>query len=144
VKALEAIFKVSNMVVDPIEVSAGKNTTISANIENIGNAAGEYNAELSVNESVVDSQNITLGIGENTTVTFEHSEEVPGTYNAVIGEEVAAYTVKEKSSVLLYVLGVVALLIIGGVAYFFTKGGGDIEMLQQKAQEIISSVKLKK
>jgi S-layer protein (TIGR01567 family) len=144
VKALEAIFKVSNMVVDPIEVSAGKNTTISANIENIGNAAGEYNAELSVNESVVDSQNITLGIGENTTVTFEHSEEVPGTYNAVIGEEVAAYTVKEKSSVLLYVLGVVALLIIGGVAYFFTKGGGDIEMLQQKVQEIISSVKLKK
>ncbi len=49
VKDLEAIFKVSNLVVDPIEVSAGKNTTISAKIENTGNAAGEYNAELSVN-----------------------------------------------------------------------------------------------
>jgi len=144
VKDLEAIFKVSNLVVDPIEVSAGKNATISANVENTGNAAGDYNAELSVNGSVVDSQNVSLGIGENTTVTFEHSEEVPGTYNVEIGEEIATYTVKEKSSVLLYVLGAFGLVIIGGAAYFFTKGGGDMASLQKKVEELINSVKPKR
>ena len=113
-------------------------------IENTGNAAGEYNAELSVNESVVDSQNVSLGIGENTTVTFEHSEEVPGTYNVEVGGEIATYTVKEKSSLLLYFLGAFVLLIIGGAAYFFTKGGGDMAMLQNKVQELINSIKSKR
>ncbi len=144
VKDLEAIFEVSNLVINPIEVKAGKNTTISANVENAGNAAGEYNAELSVNGSVVDSQDVSLGIGNNTTVTFEHSEENPGTYNVTIGEQTGSYTVKEKSSLLLYVLGVFVLLIIGGAAYFFTKGGGDMAMLQQKVQEIVDSIKPRK
>lgn len=141
VKELEAVFEVSNLVIDPIEVKAGKNTTITANVENVGNAAGDYNAELSVNGSVVDSQNVSLGVGENSTISFEHSEENPGTYNVVLGEQTATYTVKEKSSLLLYVLGVFVLLIIGGAAYFFTKGGGDITALQQKVQELIYSIK---
>ncbi len=144
VKDLEAIFKVSNLVVDPIEVSSGKNTTISAKIENTGNAAGEYNAELSVNESVAASQNVSLGVGENTTVTFEHSEEVPGNYTVKVGGEIATYTVKEKSSLLYYILGAFILLLIGGAAYFFTKGGGDMSMLQNKVQELIDSIKSKR
>jgi len=45
---------------------------------------------------------------------------------------------------LLYVLGVFVLLIIGGAAYFFTKGGGDMAMLQQKVQELVDSIKPKK
>jgi hypothetical protein len=144
VKDLEAIFRVSNLVVDPIEVSSGKNTTISAKIENTGNAAGEYNAELSVNESVAASQNVSLGVGENTTVTFEHSEEVPGNYTVKVGGEIATYTVKEKSSLLYYILGAFILLLIGGAAYFFTKGGGDMSMLQNKVQELIDSIKSKR
>ena len=132
VKDFEAIFKVSNLVVDPIEVSAGKNTTISANVENTGNAAGKYNAKLSVNGNVTDSKEVSLDVGNNTTVTFEHGEEVPGNYTVEVGGETATYTVKEKSSLLLYALGAVVLLIIGGAAYFFTKGGGDMSMLQEK------------
>ena len=124
VKDFEAIFKVSNLAVDPIEVSAGKNTTISANVENTGNAAGKYNATLSVNGNVTDSKEVSLDVGNNTTVNFEHGEEVPGTYKVELGGQTATYTVKEKSSLLLYALGAVVLLIIGGAAYFFTKGGG--------------------
>ena len=99
---------------------------------------------LSVNGNVTDSKEVSLDVGENTTVTFEHSEEVPGNYTVELGGETATYTVKEKSSLLLYALGAVVLLIIGGAAYFFTKGGGDMSMLQEKVQELINSIKPKK
>jgi S-layer protein (TIGR01567 family) len=136
VKDLEAIFNVSNLVVDPIEVSAGKNTTISATVENTGNAAGNKSVELSINGNVTDSKEVSLGVGNNTTVTFEHAEEMPGNYTVNIGGATATYTVKEKSSLLLYSLIIIILLIVGGAAYYFTKGGGDIEALQEKIREL--------
>ncbi len=144
VKDLAPIFTVSNLTVNPMEVSAGKNTTISAIIENTGNAAGKYNASLSINGNVTNSKEVSIDVGRNATVTFSHSEEKPGNYTAVLGEQTVTYKVKESSPILLYVLGAVILLLIGGAAYYFTKGGGDIGTLQEKVQELISSIKLKK
>jgi S-layer protein (TIGR01567 family) len=144
VKDYEAIFKFSNLVIDPIEVSAGKETTITVDAENTGNAAGEYNVELIVNESSVDSQKISLGVGENTTVTFKHSEETPGTYTVKVADQEATYTVKEKSSMLLYILIGIILLLGGGIAYMFTKGGWTMATLQAKIDELIRSANLKK
>jgi S-layer protein (TIGR01567 family) len=144
VSDFEAIFNVSNLVVDPIEVSPGKKTTITANVENTGNADGKYNATLSVNGNITDSKEISLGVGNNTTVSFEHSEEKPGNYTVALGGQTATYTVKEKSSILWYALGAVILAIIGGAAYFFTKSGGDMSALQEKVQELINSVKPKR
>jgi len=144
VKDLEAIFKYSNLVIDPLEVSAGKNATISVNVGNTGNAAGNESVELLINGNISDSKGVSLGIGNNTTVTFEHAEDVPGTYKVEIGGENATYTVKEKSSLMLYILGFIVLLIIGGAAYYFTKGGGDMAKLSEQAKEFINSVKPKK
>jgi S-layer protein (TIGR01567 family) len=144
VKDLEAVFTVSGLKIDPSVVNAGKNTTISASVQNTGNAAGKYKAVLSVNGNATDSKEVSLDVGENTTVTFEHGEKVPGNYTVDLGGETATYTVKEQSSILLYVLGAFVLLIIGGAAYFFTKGGGDIATLQEKVQELINSIKPKK
>ncbi|AKB52940.1 S-layer family duplication domain protein [Methanosarcina barkeri str. Wiesmoor] len=144
VKDLEAIFKYSNLVIDPLEISAGKDATISVNVENTGNAAGNESVELLINGNISDSKDVSLGVGNNTTVTFEHAEEEPGTYKVEIGEETANYTVKEKSSLMLYILGLIVLLIIGGAAYYFTKGGGDVTKLSEQAKEFINSVKPKK
>jgi S-layer protein (TIGR01567 family) len=144
VRDLEAIFEVSNLTVNPKEVGAGKNATISANISNIGNAAGNYSAVLYVNNNTTDSKEVYVDVGGNKTVTFAHSEEKPGNYTAKLGEQTVKYTVKENSPILLYVLIVVVLLLIGGAAYYFTKGGGDVGALQEKVQELVSSIKLKK
>jgi S-layer protein (TIGR01567 family) len=144
VKDLEAIFEVSNLVISPIEVTAGNNATISIDVKNKGNAAGTYNAELYVNGNLSESKGVPLEVGGNTTVTFKHKEEVAGNYTVGIGEQTATYKVKEKSYLLLYALIVVVLLIIGGAAYYFTKGGGDIEAIQEKVQELINSVNPKK
>ncbi|MCQ1535995.1 hypothetical protein FTO70_09950 [Methanosarcina sp. KYL-1] len=144
VKEFEALFEFSNLVIDPIEVRAGKEAKISIDVENTGNAAGEYNVELVVNGSVVDSQSISLDAGQSTTVTFTHVEEVPGTYKVEIDDQEAEYTVLEKSSVLLYALGALILAIAGGAAYMFTKGGWTVATLQEKVQELLDSVKPKK
>ncbi|HOW14485.1 S-layer protein domain-containing protein [Methanosarcina sp.] len=144
VKDYEAIFEFSNLVVDPIEVRAGKEATITIDAENTGNAAGEYNVELIVNETSVGSQKISLGVGESTTVTFKHSEEVPGTYTVKVGGQETTYTVKEKSSMLLYTLIGIILLLVGGIAYMFTKGGWTAATVQAKIDELIKSVNLKK
>ncbi|KKG12932.1 S-layer protein domain-containing protein [Methanosarcina sp. 2.H.A.1B.4] len=144
VKDYEAIFEFSNLVIDPIEVRAGKETTITIDAENTGNAAGEYDVELFVNGSSVDSQKISLDIGESTPVTFKHSEEVPGTYTVKIGGQEATYTVKEKSSMLLYSLITIILLLGGGMAYMFTKGGWNAATMQAKIDELIRSANLKK
>ena len=144
VKDYEAIFEFSNLVINPIEVKAGKEATITVDAENKGNAAGEYNVELFVNESSVDSQKISLDVGENTTVTFKHAEETPGTYTVKVGGQEATYTVKEKSSMLLYSLIGIILLLTGGIAYMFTKGGWTVETLQAKVDELVKSANLKK
>ncbi len=144
VRDLEPIFVFSNLVIDPLEVRAEKEATISIDVENTGNAAGDYNVELVVNETVADSQTISLGIGEGTTVTFKHAEEVPGTYTAEVGGETGTYTVLEKSSGLLYGLGALILAIAGGAAYMFTKGGWTVGMVQEKVQELLDSVKPRK
>ncbi|MHC1756128.1 MAG: S-layer protein domain-containing protein [Methanosarcina sp.] len=144
VKDYEAIFKFSNLVIDPIEVRAGKEATITIDALNEGNAAGEYDVELFVNESSVDSQQISLDVGESTTVTFKHSEEVPGTYNVEVEGQEAEYTVEEKSSILLYALLTIILLLGGGMAYMFTKGGWTVATLQAKMNELVKSANLKK
>ncbi|MDI9394936.1 MAG: S-layer protein domain-containing protein [Euryarchaeota archaeon] len=137
VKDYEAIFEFSNLVIKPIKVKAGKEATITVDAENNGNAAGDYNVELFVNESSVDSQKISLNVGENTTVTFKHAEETPGTYIVKVGGQEATYTVKEKSSILLYTLLGIILLLAGGIAYMFTKGGWTVDTLQEKIDELI-------
>lgn len=144
VKDYEAVFEFSNLVIDPIEVRAGKEATITIDAENTGNAAGEYDVELFVNGSSVDSQQISLDVGESTIVTFEHSEEVPGTYTVKVGGQEATYTVKEKSSMLLYALLTIILLLGGGMAYMFTKGGWTVATLQAKMNELVKSANLKK
>jgi S-layer protein (TIGR01567 family) len=144
VRNFEAVYEFSKLVIKPLEVGAGDNTTISVNVNNTGNAAGNKTVELLVNGNVTDSQEVSLGVGKNTTVTFEHGEEVPGSYKVEVGGQTATYTVTEKSSVIWYVLGAFILLIIGGAAYYFTKGGGDVATVQKKVQELIDSVKPKK
>jgi S-layer protein (TIGR01567 family) len=137
VRDFEAIFEFSNLVIKPLEVSAGKDATISVDVGNMGNAAGNKSVELFVNGNVTDSKEVSLDVGKNTTVTFEHVEEAPGNYTVEVGGETATYTVKEKSSLLLYIFGAIILLIVGGAAYYFTKGGGDIGTLQEKMRELI-------
>ncbi|WP_340098266.1 DUF7282 domain-containing protein [Salinibaculum salinum] len=70
VEGSEADFQVSNL--DPTEATAtaGDTVDVSATVSNEGNAEGTQTVELQVDGTSVDSEEVTLGAGENATVEF--------------------------------------------------------------------------
>ncbi|MBP1908103.1 S-layer protein domain-containing protein [Methanolobus bombayensis] len=141
VNELAAEFEFSNLEISPLEIKQGQEAIISADVINTGTAEGSYNVELKVNGVVVDSQTITLSVGNSTTVEFTHEEEEPGTYEVELGDLTTTYEVFERSGTVWYVLGAVGLAAIGGVAYLFTAGGWTVEIAQAKAAEAIEALK---
>jgi S-layer protein (TIGR01567 family) len=141
VNELAAEFEFSNLEISPLEIKQGQEATITADVVNTGTAEGSYNVELKVNDVIVDSQTITLSVGNSTTVEFTHEEEEPGTYEVQLGDLTTTYEVFEKSGTILYVLGAIGLAAIGGVAYLFTAGGWTVEIAQAKAAEAVEAIK---
>jgi S-layer protein (TIGR01567 family) len=141
VNELAAEFEFSNLEISPLEIKQGQEATITADVVNTGTAEGSYNVELKVNDVIVDSQTITLSVGNSTTVEFIHEEEEPGTYEVQLGDLTTTYEVFEKSGTILYVLGAIGLAAIGGVAYLFTAGGWTVEIAQAKAAEAVEAIK---
>ncbi|MDY0386395.1 MAG: S-layer protein domain-containing protein [Methanolobus sp.] len=141
VDELAAKFEFSNIMITPLEIKQGKEATISVDVVNTGTDAGDYNVNLKVNDVVVDSQLISLSVGNSTTIEFSHVEEEPGTYEVEIGGITTTYEVFEKSSTWLYILGAILLVAIGGIAYLFTAGGWTVEIAQAKVAEAIESIK---
>jgi S-layer protein (TIGR01567 family) len=136
-----ARFEYGNLDISPLEIKQGQKATISVNVTNIGSANGSYTVDLKVNDIVVDSQPVTLSMGESTTIEFVHEEEEIGNYKVEVGGLSKTYEVFEKSGIILYVLGAVALAAIGAAAYLFTAGGWTVEIAQAKAAEAIEALK---
>jgi S-layer protein (TIGR01567 family) len=141
VNELAAEFDFSNLEISPEEIKQGQEATITANVINTGTAEGSYNVTLSIDGEVVDSQTISLSIGNSTTVEFTHEEDEIGTYEVQVGDLTTTYEVFEKSGTIWYVLGAICLAAVGGVAYLFTAGGWTVEIAQAKVAEAIEAVK---
>ncbi|SFM41808.1 S-layer protein domain-containing protein, partial [Methanolobus profundi] len=141
VQELAANFEFSNLEISPLEIQQGQEATISVDVENSGTADGSYTVELKVDDVVVDSQVVTLSMGNSTSIEFEHTEEEIGTYEVEVGGLTTTYEVFEKSGTIWYVLGAVALAAIGGAAYLFTAGGWTVEIAQAKVAEAIEALK---
>ncbi|WMW22089.1 S-layer protein domain-containing protein [Methanolobus mangrovi] len=141
VAELAANFEFSNLDISPLEIKQGKEATISVDIANTGTAAGDYTVDLKIDDVVVDSQLVSLSVGNSTTIEFTHVEEEPGTYEVKVGDLTTTYEVFEKSGTVFYVLGAIALAAVGGAAYLFTAGGWTVEIAQAKAAEAIEAVK---
>ncbi|ADI74836.1 S-layer-related duplication domain protein [Methanohalobium evestigatum Z-7303] len=137
---LMADFEFSNLQINPSTVSPDENVKISANATNTGEVSGDYNVELVVNGSVVDSKQINLDVGDNTTVQFNHSEEQAGNYSVEIGELTGSFKVEESSNIILYSIGIIGA-IAAGLGYMFTKGGWTIEMVRGRITELIGRIR---
>jgi len=70
-EVLPATFEVSNL--DPVDatVDIGTMLTVSADVTNTGDEAGETSVEFRLNGSTQDAQQLQLGAGATETVTFE-------------------------------------------------------------------------
>ena len=92
-----AEFVFTNLSVEPSSVEAGTAVTVTVEVENTGNAEDESDVELLVNGEAVDSETVSLGPGESTTLEFSHTEEEPGTYTVEIEELSGTFEVTEKT-----------------------------------------------
>ncbi|WP_445474120.1 S-layer protein domain-containing protein [Methanococcoides methylutens] len=140
VKEMQAKFEFSDLVLDPIEVRSGKDVDITLNAVNNGNAEGSYTVELMVNNNVTATQEITLGVNESTEVTFEYTAGEPGSYLVKVGGMTATLEVIEGVSAIVYLLGGIAVAVLGGAAYLFTAGGWTIETAGPKASEAMAAL----
>jgi hypothetical protein len=76
-----ANFTVSNVSPDGVNVTAGDNVTVTADVENVGDAAGTQTVEFRLDtdqngtlesDETVESAEVSLDAGNSTTVTFEN------------------------------------------------------------------------
>ncbi|AFV24418.1 S-layer-like domain-containing protein [Methanolobus psychrophilus R15] len=140
VKEIAAKFEFTNLVITPLDIKQGKEATFNVDVRNTGTAEGSYTVDLKVNDTVVGTQTITLAIGESQTLSFKHAEKEPGTYVVKVADLTTTYEVFEKSGVIWYVLGAIAVVFVGGLGYLFTAGGWTAEIAQAKVDEAIQTL----
>jgi DNA-binding beta-propeller fold protein YncE len=91
-----ANFVISHLAIEPTEVDAGTPFTITVNVTNTGDLVGQYDVELEVAGEIVDTEGVVLKGGKSRTVTFELSEEDPGTYTITVNGQTGSVTVKQS------------------------------------------------
>jgi len=74
-------FEAGSLVVTPSEVVVGEEIIVEAVVTNLGKAEGTFLATLRVDEVVVATKEITVGIGDTKTVSFTYSTDDTGTHN---------------------------------------------------------------
>ncbi|MEM3463625.1 MAG: CARDB domain-containing protein [Candidatus Bathyarchaeia archaeon] len=73
-------FKVTELTINPSTAKPGETVRVSVKIINEGGAKGSHTLNLKVNGTLVNTKTVTLEGKETTTITFEVTKEVEGTY----------------------------------------------------------------
>ena len=85
-KLLPPDFRLSNLEVNPSEVDSGEKVVITAKIANVGGTQGRYTAELKVDDCTVQTEEVTVAAGTDSTLSFGICADLPGTYTVTLGE----------------------------------------------------------
>jgi hypothetical protein len=94
-----ASFDVTDASLSDSEITPGESVETTASVENTGDLEGTFDAELEIDGQAVESQSVTLGGGESTTVTFDRTFSDAGSYDvSVSGETAGTVTVLEPAS----------------------------------------------
>ncbi len=96
VEPAPASFKVSSLNVSAGEVVPGDKVSIGVTIANIGEAEGNYNVSLKINDIVRDTKALTLAGGASQAVSFTAAMETPGKNKLDINGVTGELTVKDK------------------------------------------------
>jgi hypothetical protein len=94
--AKPAEFTVTDLTTTPAEAEEAEPVQISANITNIGDLEGTYDANLTINNVLTQNQTIIVP-GNNTSVIVEFTviEETIGTYTVELGGLTGSFNIKE-------------------------------------------------
>lgn len=117
----------------PDTASAGREIEVEASLQNTGRVADSRKLELRANDQVVDSKDVTLQPGENSTVSLGYTPKDPGTYRISLDDQSRTINVeKAETSNWLIALIIVLLIAIGAGYYLYSTG--ELDKLKEKIQ----------
>ncbi|MEF8813604.1 MAG: CARDB domain-containing protein [Halovenus sp.] len=92
-------FSVVSASLDTSTILEGESVTVSADVENSGDADGTFTAELQEDGTVIATKDVTVAAGTTETVTFTQTYNTAGTYDlAVSGTTAGTLTVEQPAS----------------------------------------------
>ncbi|MFC2065829.1 CARDB domain-containing protein [Chloroflexota bacterium] len=94
VVARPSAFTTSTLSITPAEVNIGQEVTISAVIGNTGDTSGSYKVTLKINNTVEETEEITLKGGASQKVTFTTTKGTAGTYTVNVDGLTGKFAVK--------------------------------------------------
>ena len=96
-----AAFSLSPLIISPNEVAAGESVTISVEVTNTGEAAGNYAVTLKIDGVVEASKDIIVNAGASKKVTFTTVRDLPGGYAINVNGLSGTLVVTEGAQLLL-------------------------------------------
>ncbi|MCU4753977.1 right-handed parallel beta-helix repeat-containing protein [Halobacteria archaeon AArc-curdl1] len=96
----EADLSVVGASLSETDVFEGDEVRITADVENDGDATGEYTAALEIDGTVVANETVSVGPGETHSVAFRHAFDTAGDYDVTVdGVEAGTVTVTEPETI---------------------------------------------
>ena len=134
----QASIGVSSASLSTNEIEPGDSVTITANVENLGDAAGETTIDLAVDGETVDERTVQLDAGESTQIEFTRTFDEEGSYEIRVGSVLAGELTVEAEEeppaeedgdgsdgglpILLIVVFLIGAIIAGVVGYLYHIG----------------------
>jgi hypothetical protein len=92
-RAKPAAFSITDLSIDPVQVQPEQQVRIGAVVTNSGGSTGTFNAELKINDSLEQTQSLTLAAQESKPISFSISRKIPGTYTIEINSLTGQFTI---------------------------------------------------
>ncbi|MCK4723823.1 MAG: hypothetical protein KAT75_10980, partial [Dehalococcoidia bacterium] len=89
-----AAFTVSSLTITPDEVNIGESAAISVLITNTGDLTGSYEVSLEINNTVVETKEVTLAGGDSEPVSFSITKDTAGEYTVNVGGLLGTFEVR--------------------------------------------------
>jgi hypothetical protein len=89
----EAQFSLQYLSITPQQTSAGQPVTITTNVVNTGDEAGNYNVALKINGQVEEAKMVSVGPHGTQPVKFTVTKDQPGTYNVDILDKTGSFII---------------------------------------------------
>ena len=91
----QAVFDISNLIINPESVKVGESVTISVDVENLGTISGMYPLKLMINGNMVEEKSVTVDESLSEKVIFTYQTETEGSYIVEIGDLSDSFEVKK-------------------------------------------------
>ena len=92
---MPALLQVDSLSIAPALVFPKEESTVNAEVTNIGEAEGDLLVSLKVDGVEADNRLVTLAPGGTKSTSFKVIRDIPGTYDITIGDMSTTFTVSE-------------------------------------------------